>query len=160
MSGKVLALDLEGTLVSNAVSCLPRPGLRAFLEWCFASFERVVLFTYVNPERARRVVEELAALGDIPPETPARLEILAWPYQELEYKDLGLVAGVALDDCYLVDDNEGFVLPEQKRRWIEIAEWERPYPDTDRELERVRRALERRMARASSAESQGPLPAG
>ncbi|MFH1468153.1 MAG: NIF family HAD-type phosphatase [Pseudomonadota bacterium] len=147
MSGKVLALDLEGTLVSNAVSCLPRPGLHAFLAWCFASFERVVLFTYVNPARARWVIQELAAHGEIPPETPARLEVFAWPYQELEFKDLGMIPGAAVEDCYLVDDNEGFVLPEQKHRWIEIAEWERPYPGADRELERVRRVLERRLAR-------------
>jgi hypothetical protein len=29
---KVLALDLEGTLISNAMSQIPRPGLYDFLE--------------------------------------------------------------------------------------------------------------------------------
>ena len=37
---RVLAMDLEGTLVSNAVSQLPRPGLYDFLEWAAATFER------------------------------------------------------------------------------------------------------------------------
>lgn len=28
----ILALDLEGTLISNAISQIPRPGLKTFLE--------------------------------------------------------------------------------------------------------------------------------
>jgi hypothetical protein len=35
MSVKVLALDLERTLIDNALSGLPRPGLRDFLSWLF-----------------------------------------------------------------------------------------------------------------------------
>lgn len=31
MRPTVLALDLEGTLISNAMSQIPRPGLHAFL---------------------------------------------------------------------------------------------------------------------------------
>lgn len=146
MRGKVLALDLEGTLVSNAVSCLPRPGLAEFLAWCLATFERVILFTYVDPGRARWVLDALEACGEIPAEAAASVEILAWEYRSLEFKDLGLIPGAAVEDCFLVDDNEGFVLPDQKHRWVGIAEWERPYPDTDRELDRVRRVLMRRLA--------------
>lgn len=33
-----LALDLEGTLISNAVSQISRPGLYSFLEYCRNSF--------------------------------------------------------------------------------------------------------------------------
>jgi hypothetical protein len=40
-----IALDLEGTLISNAVRSFPRPGLSAFLDFCQAHFERVVLFS-------------------------------------------------------------------------------------------------------------------
>ena len=47
----VLALDLEGTLISNAMSCIPRPGLFAFLEGCREMFARVVLFTAVLEAR-------------------------------------------------------------------------------------------------------------
>jgi hypothetical protein len=39
--GIVIALDLEGTLISNAVSQFPRPGLYSFLEYCSKNFCRV-----------------------------------------------------------------------------------------------------------------------
>jgi hypothetical protein len=32
MKPTILALDLEGTLISNAISQIPRPGLHCFLE--------------------------------------------------------------------------------------------------------------------------------
>ncbi|MGD9830135.1 MAG: hypothetical protein AB7E70_06365 [Hyphomicrobiaceae bacterium] len=48
---RVLALDLEGTLISNAMSCIPRPGLFAFLEGCREMFARVVLFAAVLEAR-------------------------------------------------------------------------------------------------------------
>jgi hypothetical protein len=34
MTIKVIALDLEGTLISNARRQIPRPGLYQFLEAC------------------------------------------------------------------------------------------------------------------------------
>jgi hypothetical protein len=49
---KVLALDLEGTLISNAVSIFPRPGLYNFLEFCHDTFDKIVLFTSVSEERS------------------------------------------------------------------------------------------------------------
>jgi hypothetical protein len=30
----VVALNLEGTLISNAISAFPRPGLKLFIEMC------------------------------------------------------------------------------------------------------------------------------
>jgi hypothetical protein len=144
----LLALDLEGTLVSNAVSCFPRPGLYEFMAWCLATFERVVLFTCVDARHARAVIVALAERCEIPPETPARLEVLDWPAGDVDFKDLRLIPGAVVDDSFLVDDNEGFIAEDQKARWIEIAEWERPYPQDDRELARVRRVLERRLAKA------------
>lgn len=45
LTASVIALGLEVTLISNAVSCLPRPGLSAFLDVCQAHFDRVVLFS-------------------------------------------------------------------------------------------------------------------
>jgi hypothetical protein len=57
------ALDLEGTLISNAVSQFPRPGLFIFLEYCHQNFvgvasrfeTRLVIFTAVNEVRFRYV---------------------------------------------------------------------------------------------------------
>ena len=45
---KTIALDLEGTLISNAMSQIPRPGLFSFLEECRRLVERVVMFTTVG----------------------------------------------------------------------------------------------------------------
>ncbi len=42
---EVLALDLEGTLISNAMSQIARPGLRNFLEFCGRTFSRIVIYT-------------------------------------------------------------------------------------------------------------------
>jgi hypothetical protein len=50
-----IALDLEGTLISNAVSQFPRPGLFTFLEYCHKSFDRLVIFTAVNEVRFRSI---------------------------------------------------------------------------------------------------------
>jgi hypothetical protein len=51
---KVLALDLERTLISDAMSAEPRPGLGDFLAFCHERFQRVVLFTCVEQQEARR----------------------------------------------------------------------------------------------------------
>jgi hypothetical protein len=36
----ILALDLERTLISDAMNCAPRPGLLSFLEFCAPRFAR------------------------------------------------------------------------------------------------------------------------
>lgn len=56
---RVLALDLEGTLISNALSIFPRPGLRDFLEDCRASAPAIVLFTAVSASRVRTIQQLL-----------------------------------------------------------------------------------------------------
>jgi len=38
MSNLILALDLEGVLITNAISQFPRPGLRQFLTQCEEMF--------------------------------------------------------------------------------------------------------------------------
>jgi hypothetical protein len=56
-----IALDLEGTLISNAVSQFPRPGLFTFLEYCHQNFvgvashfeTRLVIFTAIDEVRFR-----------------------------------------------------------------------------------------------------------
>jgi hypothetical protein len=58
MSIKVLALDLERTLVDNALIAQPRPGLREFLAFCGERFERVAIFTTVEEADARDVLNQ------------------------------------------------------------------------------------------------------
>ena len=85
MSIKVLALDLERTLVSDAMSSDPRPGLFDFLAFCHEQFERVALFTSVETSDAREVMEELARSDQVPAGFLARLEYVEWSG---EHKDL------------------------------------------------------------------------
>ncbi len=59
MSIQVIALDLEGTLISNAHSQIPQPGLRRFLESCKELVGRVVMFTTVDELRFRRIASQL-----------------------------------------------------------------------------------------------------
>ena len=60
MNIKVLALDLERTLISDAMNREPRPGLFSFLQFCVQHFERVILFTSVS-KRIAYVEPVLAA---------------------------------------------------------------------------------------------------
>jgi hypothetical protein len=61
-----LALDLEGTLISNAMSQIPRPGLFEFLGRCAALFPRLVMFTTVNEDKFRQIARLLVEEGKAP----------------------------------------------------------------------------------------------
>ena len=126
----VLALDLEGTLISNAVSQIPRPGLFSFLEEASRLFPRIVIFTAVREATFRSVAQGLVDSGDAP----------AW-FADLEYvnwhgtaKDLRFIKDACIEDIVLVDDFEGYVMAEQKQHWIAIKSYENPYGTDDREL--------------------------
>jgi hypothetical protein len=138
---RVLALDLESTLVSNAVSQFARPGLNDFLAWALSSFERVVLFTSVPEPHARQVLRTLVEYGEAPPGTE-HIEHVAWSGP---VKDLCFVRDAAVEEVLLVDDQERYVVPAQRSQWIPIAEWDAPYSGEDRELERVRGVIEGRL---------------
>jgi len=136
MSLKVLALDLERTLVSDALRAEPRPGLLGFLSFCNEAFERVALFTTVEEADAREVLEALERGGRLPPGLHDRIEHVAW---EGEYKDLRFIPDAAPDEVLLVDDDGGWVHPGQRDRWLPIAPWD---GGADDELARVRSALQ------------------
>jgi hypothetical protein len=137
---KVLALDLERTLIDNALSSQPRPGLFDFLAFCDKHFNRIVLFTTVEEADAREVIEGLARSGHIPAGLMARLEYVDW---RGEYKDLGFVRGADPTEILLVDDDAGWVRPDQRDRWVRVAAWD---GGADSELPRVRAVLERWLA--------------
>jgi hypothetical protein len=143
MSVRVLALDLERTLIDDALSARPRPGLLGFLAFCHERFERVALFTTVEEADARAVLRDLARRGHLPPGMLERLEYVGWSGK---YKDLGLVPGAVPEAVLLVDDDGGWVRPDQRDRWVAIAGWD---GGPDRELERVRSVLEGRLAGAA-----------
>ncbi len=126
---KLIALDLEGTLISNAMSCIPRAHLYGFLEHCRSASERVVLFTAVNAERVAFIQKILVDLGDVPPWF-ADLERVEWDQQKSSTKDLTL-AGATVDESVLVDDYEVYIHPSQEHRWVKVPEFAHPYGEDD-----------------------------
>lgn len=137
----VLALDLEGALISNAVSVFPRPGLFRFLICCRPLFERIVVFTTVTESRFRQIAATLAEEGFAP----------AW-FTSIEYipwsgptKDLRFVPDTDVDHVLLVDDLELYVHPDQRTQWIPIGGFEPPFVEDDGELDRVLEQLARRV---------------
>ena len=66
MRPTILALDLEGTLISNAVSQIPRPGLYQFLEVAHELFEHLVIYTTVPEAAFRRISRLLVEEGSAP----------------------------------------------------------------------------------------------
>ncbi len=139
----VLALDLEGTLISNAVSMWPRPGLFEFLEFCRKKFERIVMFTYVDDEYVRKVANILADEGTVP-EWFRSIEVVSWPNAKSgRWKDLAFIPNAAPEEILILDDMEDFIMPDHKSRWIAIESFEHKDPPVDRELFRVMEILER-----------------
>jgi hypothetical protein len=78
VSVRVLALDLERTLIDDARSARPRPGLLDFLAFCHEQFERVAVFTTVAEADARDVLRDLACRGHLPAGLLDRLEYVNW----------------------------------------------------------------------------------
>ncbi len=137
---RVLALDLERTLISDAMNREPRPGLYDFLRFCTQRFERVVLFTSVNRAQAFAALNELREQGHVPAEFIDKVEYIVW---DSKYKDLRNIAGASVEEVLFVDDDAGWVLPGQEAQYIPIAEYD-PYlvRGTDEELKRLRLLLE------------------
>ena|SRR5690606_8482109 len=142
---KVLALDLEGTLISNAVSQIPRPGLFDFLTRCRDSFSRIVMFTTVSEKRFRDIAGLLVKEG-FAPTWFADIEYVVWNGPT---KDLRFIRGVAPSDVVLVDDYADFIHPGQEGSWEEVEYFGPPYASDDEALARTAQALRARVERRS-----------
>ncbi|MBH1494003.1 hypothetical protein JY423_02215 [Stenotrophomonas maltophilia] len=126
MKPTILALDLEGTLISNAISQIPRPGLHSFLDEVRGRFDQLMMFTTVPEERFRSIAQVLVLEGSVP-EWFAHLRYISWSGGT---KDLRLASphlGVAL----LLDDHAPYVHPGQEHLWVEIPLFGSPYPSDD-----------------------------
>jgi hypothetical protein len=108
----------------------------------------VALFTTVEEEDARDVLRDLARRGHLPAGLLGRLEYVNWSGA---YKDLGFVPGVVPEDVLLVDDDGGWVRPDQRGRWVAIAGWD---GGPDSELPRVRSVLEGWLAGVAKPEAE------
>jgi len=136
---KVLALDLEYTLITRALTQWPRPGLYAFLEAVNAMFDRVVIYTAVAESLFREVANNLVREGDVP-EWFADIEYIDWPRKG--YKDLSSIPGIESHEALIVDDYRPYIHPEQLFQWIHIPGYESINSRWDTELDRVLGVLE------------------
>jgi len=143
----VLALDLEGTLVDNVYDANPRPGLFNFLEFCVQSFPAVVFFTAAEKEAIPSCISKLREDGHL----PAGYDSVGFvPWAVNSCKDLEFVQQVypelGIDDIWLLDDDEYWINPEERHRWIPIDAFGNNIDfeydlDNDTELERVQGVL-------------------
>lgn len=132
---KTLALDLEGTLISNALpmDCTPRPGLWPFLSWARRHF-RVVLYTNVFQRRARASLRRIVR-GGFAPTWLTRVEIFNPDLLDGEpmAKDLRHVG--ELGSALIVDDSPGSIREDQRCYWLQIKSFWGEGEDKD--LERI-----------------------
>lgn len=136
----LLCLDLEGTLISNAVSQIPRPGLYRFLmrvsEVC-----DLMIYTSVSSERVN-AIRSLLVEEQVAPAWFADLPVIH-PEGTIKFKD---ECGRA--DALLLDDQRGVIAPGEESWWFPIPEYIPPYSQQDRELEKALVAVKSRVTGA------------
>lgn len=122
----LLCLDPEGALISNAVSQIPRPGLKTFLERASVSCD-LMLFTSVTAKRVdeikRTLVEE-----EVVPLWFENFPVIH-PEGTVKYRE-----SCGDDNAMLLDDQSAVIAPGEESWWIPISEYLPPYPDDEREL--------------------------
>ena len=122
----LLCLDLEGTLISNAISQIPRPGLHDFLEEV-ALLCDLVLYTSVSAGRTRAIQQLLVEEKSVPCWF-AGLDTIR-PVGTIKYQ-----SACGRSDAYLLDDQGGVIAPGERKWWIPIKEYLPPYSRDDRGL--------------------------
>jgi NLI interacting factor-like phosphatase len=142
-TGITLALDLEGVLITNAVSQFPRPGLREFLEECekLLGKEHICIFTTVPESLFRQIANTLVA-EKLVPGWFSQIRYIDWVG---EHKDLRFVDN-DIESVIIVDDYPPYIKPSQKHRLIDIPQYLVSYTDElpdvdDCELEIVLKKL-------------------
>lgn len=140
MRPSILAIDLEGTLISNAVSQIPRPGLYNFLESAKSLFEDLVIFTTVPEPRFRELAHLLVCEGAVPGWF-ADLPYIDWTGPT---KDLAIVSP-AMGSVWLLDDYAPYVQPGQESCWIPVQLFGFPYPEDDAGLDDAIEEIRKRL---------------
>jgi uncharacterized membrane protein YheB (UPF0754 family) len=124
----ILALDLEHTLISSAVTCFIRPHLNDFLDWSIENFDEVVLFTTVSSEHVKNIQNKLFKMGDTN-KTFQELRCIEWP--RIGLKDLSFVSA-NWQNVMMVDDlPEAYSIEAQRPQWVEIRPFDPRFPDAE-----------------------------
>lgn len=129
---KTIALDLEGTLISTAISVFPRNELYDFLVFCNANFNRLVMFTAVKEIRFRSIAKILTEEKSVP-EWFSSIEYINW---NGKYKDLTFIPESNIKETVIIDDNKDYINPMQLDNWIPVVEFKYPY-NNDYELRKI-----------------------
>lgn len=153
MRPTILALDLEGTLISNAISQIPRPGLKTFLEDMRAEFDQLVMFTTVPEERVRSISKLLVDEG-CAPTWFSELRCISWSGKTKDLQFVSRVIGSAL----LLDDHGPYVHPGQNHLWVEIPLFESPYLPNDDGLILASKRLYQRIRELEVKGAAGAKP--
>lgn len=122
----LLCLDLEGTLISNAISQIPRPGLYSFLEEVCQLCD-LMIYTSVNRERVD-IIRNLLIGEENAPDWFKYLPVIR-PRKTLKPK-----SACRRDDAFLLDDQPSVVAPGEEDWLIQIPEFSPPYSEEDRAL--------------------------
>jgi len=141
MKPTILAMDLEGTLISNAVSQIPRPGLFSFLQYVHSRFSRLVIFTSVPEPLARRICNLLVS-EKVAPVWFAHVPYVVW---EGPTKDLRFVVP-EVGQALLFDDHSPYVHPGQEKLWVEIPLFGTPYADGDTGFDLAKLRIDERLS--------------
>jgi len=122
----VIALDLEGTLISDARHCVPRRHLHWFLQQCAGAAGLVMVFSSVLPERVWRA-QSVLVKNHAAPKWFSSVEQVRWagPVKDLRF------TGVAVARAVLVDDCGAWVHPQQRHRWVEVTPFAYPFEADD-----------------------------
>jgi hypothetical protein len=133
----LLCLDLEGTLISNAVSQIPRPGLYRFLEHASVLCD-LMLYTSVSRERVdsirRLLIEEQVA-----PKWFVELPVIH-PTDTVKYKNR-----CGRSCALLLDDQVAVLAAGEEDWWVPILEFSPPYSEQDCELLKALETIESRL---------------
>lgn len=139
--GLMVCLDLEGTLISNAVSQIPRPHLFEFLQ-CVSQFADIVLYTSVSEERTATIKKLLVAEEAAPRWFEDLISI--HPQGTIKYRSL--VPSIEDYEHVLLVDDQAAVVSEDESDWlVRIREFMPPYSDDDQELLQTLAKIKRRM---------------
>lgn len=135
----VIALDLEGTLISHASTMIPRPGLLEFLTFCKDNAERVVFLSFVDEEKGRTILNRMADAGHMP-DWVRTAEYFHAQGGRPGAKNLRQL-GVEPEQVLLVDDQPQVLPSEQQHRLVRVVEFKEPFSAADSELEQVQKRI-------------------
>ena len=135
----VIALDLEGTLISNGMSQFPRPGLRRFLEKLGSLDVEIMVYSTLSIDVIDGVLSNLSNDGAIP-HWFLNCRRVPWRGGCKSVHDATLSGDNRI--VMLVDDYEGYVCPGEEDYWIEVPTFSSPYQEGSEVLQRVLHKIE------------------